>query len=150
MEEVVKYILSKNGIGDKSALAKLVKKEFGLTVDGKVYYSSDYALRFSSSKNNSFSNTVLALSRLQKYDDTPFIVCLVTPVENKLFLANTSFLKKVSHSSQELRRDNIKGSFNGSDIIRSTGNLSNDPKKFLRLVCDSQELYFQRKLGKIG
>jgi len=31
--------------------------------------------------------------------------------------SNTTFLKKISHSSHELRTDNIKGSFNGSDIM---------------------------------
>ena len=35
-----------------------------------------------------------------------------------LTLANTTFLHKISHSSQDLRVDNIKGSFNGHDIMR--------------------------------
>lgn len=32
--------------------------------------------------------------------------------------ANSTLLRKISHSSQELRVDNIKDSFDGSDIIR--------------------------------
>ena len=67
------------------------------------------------------SNTVLSLSALQKYDDKPFIVCIVTPDTNYMMLANSTFLKKISHSSQELRVDNIRGSFNGSDIMIELG-----------------------------
>ena len=40
-----------------------------------------------------------------------FIVCIVTPETNHLLLSNSTFLKKISHSSQELRVDNIRGIF---------------------------------------
>ena len=85
----------------------------------QVYYCADFAIRFSSSKNESFSNTVLSLSNLQKVDDRPFIACLVTPQKNYLHLANSTFLKKISHSSQELRENNIRAvSYTHLDVYK--------------------------------
>ena len=92
--------------------------------------ATDFAVRFSASASVNFGNTVLSLSNLKKVDDRPFIVCLVTPATNHCFLANTTFLKKISHSSQQLRENNIKGSFNGSDIMRNFENIPNDADHF--------------------
>ncbi len=130
---LIEYIRSRDGIADKAALAKNVQEDFGLTKDRSVYYSEYYAIRFSSSRSRSFSNTVIALSTLQKYDELPFFVCQVTPSENILYLANTTFLSKVSHSSQELRVNNIRGSVNGSDIIKVFNGLDNKPENFEEL-----------------
>jgi hypothetical protein len=44
-----------------------------------------------------------------------FFVCVVRQSENELLLSNSTFLKKISHSSHELSLTNIKGSFNGSE-----------------------------------
>ncbi len=118
MEQLAAFVSSKDGIADKSRLSFAVQQEFSLTKDRSVFYCEWFAIRFCSAASKNFSNTVLALSVLHKYDAIPFIVCLVTPCQNYLMLANATFLKKISHSSQELRRDNIKGSFNGSDIMR--------------------------------
>jgi hypothetical protein len=76
---------------------------------------------------------VLSLSNLKKVDDRPVIVCLVTPTTNYCFLANTTLLKKISHSSQELRENNIKGSFNGSDIMRAFEGITNNAENLERL-----------------
>jgi len=149
MEKVIEFILSKNGIGDKSKLAEIVKEQFNLTIDRKVYYSNDYAIRFSSSKDTSFSNTALSLSTLQKYDNNPFYVCLVTPKENKIYLANSSFLSKISHSSKELRIDNIKGSFNGSDIIKNIDGIANVPQNFDILFPIHQNTTFNENLERL-
>ena len=120
VSSLIQFIESKDGMANKLTLAAVVQNEFGLTRDRSVYYSQYFAIRFCQSKKSSasFSNTVLALSVLQKYDEKPFIVCLVTPDRNYLMLANTSFLRKISHTSQELRVNNIKGSFLGTDIVR--------------------------------
>lgn len=40
------------------------------------------------------SNTVLSLAALQKYDDRPVMICIVTPEANYLMLANATFIKK--------------------------------------------------------
>ena len=117
-QELLDLIKANDGINDKARLARIVANTFHLTMDRSVYYWAHFAIRFSSSAGRNFGNTVLSLSNLRKYDDRPFIVCLVTPTMNYCLLANTTFLKKVSHSSQALRENNIRGSFNGSDIVR--------------------------------
>jgi len=133
LQDFVCFVQERRGINDKGALSQAVVKRFGLTKDRSVFYCADFAVRFSASASLNFSNTVLSLSNLKKFDDRPFIACLVTPTENYCFLANTTLLKKISHSSQELRENNIKGSFNGSDIIRSFEGIPNNEANLERL-----------------
>ncbi len=136
----ISFIKSKNGIGNKSTLISEVQKKFKLTKDRSVYYSKHFSVRFSYSASLGFSNTVISLSNLQKYDNQPFIVCLVTPTKNILYLANTTFLQKVSHSSQLLRVDNIRGSINGSDIAKKFTDLTNSTENFEKLFSIHAEL----------
>lgn len=112
---LVDFIQGLSGKVGKAELIIYVQEKFNLTQDRSVFYNDKFAVRFSSSQSGGFSNTIISLSSLQKYDDLPFLVCLVTPGKNFLYLANSTFLSKVSHSSQELREDNIRGSINGSD-----------------------------------
>lgn len=153
MSEVLKSLIQlihvHDGINDKARLTRLVSDEFGLTKDRSVYYCSDFAIRFSSSGGRNFSNTVLSLSNLRKYDDRPFIVCLVTPSQNFCLIANTTFLKKVSHSSQELRENNIRGSFNGSDIVREFEGISNSTENIARLYDIHAEIGFEGNLARL-
>ena len=123
VSELLALIERHNGINDKSKLCALVTDSLSLTKDRSVYYCREFAIRYSSSNSQSFSNTVLSLSNLQKFDDRPFLVCLVTPTRNHVFLSNTTFLKKISHSSQELRENHIRGSFN--DIMREFEGIEN-------------------------
>ena len=95
------------------------------------------------------SNTVLSLSVLQKYDDVPFIVCIVTPSINHLLIANSTFLKKISHSSHELRIDNIKGSFNGSDIMLNFNGIDNVSSNFEELFAYHNGFTFQDNLERL-
>jgi hypothetical protein len=147
--KIIDFIVSKDGIGNKSVLIEEVQKLFGLTKDRSVYYSENVAIRFSSSNSLGFSNTVLSLSNLQKYDELPFIVCLVTPNKNFVYLANTTFLQKVSHSSQLLRVDNIRGSFNGSDIVKDFNGLTNSPDNFQKLFSIHEEIGFSGNLVRL-
>lgn len=149
INRLVAYIENLNGIGDKEKLSSMVKKEFNLTQDRKVFYSPDFAIRFSKSKSKRMSNTVLSLSALQKYDDEPFIVCVVTPTENHMMLANSTFLRKISHSSLELRVDNIRGSFNGSDIMLDFNSMENEPENFQKLYAYHAGLTFQDNLERL-
>lgn len=71
VNELLAYINDNNGIGDKSKLIKKVVAKFSLTKDRSIYYSSSFAIRFSQSATTGFSNTVLSLSNLQKYDELP-------------------------------------------------------------------------------
>ncbi|MGI2324726.1 MULTISPECIES: hypothetical protein [unclassified Methylococcus] len=149
LKQLIEFISKHDGIGDKAKLAAIVNKEFSLTQDRSVYYRPEFAIRFSSAKNESFSNTVLSLSNLQKVDDRPFLVCLVTPRKNQLLLANSTFLRKISHSSQELRENNIRGSFNGSDIMRDFEGISNFPANFERLYNIHEGIGFDGNLLRL-
>ena len=103
------FISSRDGCADKSRLQNEAQQAFGFVKDRSVFYCDWFAVRFCKAASRNFGNTVLSLSALHRYDNLPFLVCLVTPARNYLLLANTTFLRKISHSSQELRRDNIKG-----------------------------------------
>ena len=149
LKALLELIHKKDGIKDKDLLAQLICKEFRLTKDRSVYYCREYAIRFSSSARPNFGNTVLSLSNLRKYDERPFIVCLVTPVKNFCFIANTTFLKKISHSSQELRENNIRGSFNGSDIVRAFEGISNSTYNIRRLYDIHAEIGFEGNLARL-
>lgn len=149
VRKLLELIQANHGINDKTRLARIVAAAFGLTKDRSVYYGAEFAIRFSSAANRNFGNTVLSLSNLRKYDDRPFIVCLVTPTENHCLLANTTFLKKVSHSSQQLRENNIRGSFNGSDIVRDFEGIPNSAEHFDRLFDIHAGLGFEGNLARL-
>ena len=149
LSALIQLIQKSDGINDKARLANLVSEAFGLTKDRSVYYCADYAIRFSSSVTRNFGNTVLSLSNLRKYDDRPFIVCLVTPAKNYSLIANTTFLKKISHSSQELRANNIRGSFNGSDIMRDFEGIDNSSENIGRLFDIHAEIGFEGNLPRL-
>lgn len=117
----------------KDELARATAQEFELTQERSVYCRPEFALRFSTASGSSFSNVVLSLSALQKYDHTPFIVCVVRPSGLQLLLANTTLLRKISHSSHQLTVDNIRGSFLGHDILRAHEELANEPQNFSAL-----------------
>ena len=108
-----------------------------------------FAIRFCKSASRNFGNTVLALSALHRYDAIPFIVCLVTPICSYLMLANTTFHRKISHSSQELRRDNIEGSFIGSDVMREGEGVENIPENFEFLYNSRENYTFEENLDRL-
>jgi hypothetical protein len=95
-----------------------------------VLVGDGYALRFAEAQAGSFSNTILSLSALQQHDQAPFIVVVIRRDRLDFLLANSTMLKKVSHSSRDLRIGHVRGSFNGSDILREYDELSNIPANF--------------------
>lgn len=147
--QLVNFVLDKGGNADKSCLQSAVQEAFALVKERSVYYCEWFAIRFCKSTSRSFCNTVLALSALHRYDEVPFFVCLVTPERNYLMLANSTFLRKISHSSQELRRDNIKGSFNGSDIMREFEEVENIPENFEFLYSVHENYTFEENLDRL-
>ncbi len=135
---------------DKTKVKKAIQDKFSLVLDRSVFYCKYFAVRVSYTKTTSFSNTVLSLSNLQKFDNIPFFVILVSGVsKNKVFLANTTFLSKISHNSQQLSMKNIKGSFNGSDIIRTYQNLENSAKNFEKLFAYHQGFTWEDNLQRL-
>jgi hypothetical protein len=149
LDSFIAFVRKHDGINDKAKLATLAVSAFQLTKDRSVYYCVDFAVRFSSSGSQNFGNTVLSLSNLRKYDDKPFIVCLVTPTHNYVLLANTTFLKKISHSSQELRQNNIRGSFNGTDIVREFEGIANTAINLRRLFDIHAPIGFEGNLTRL-
>jgi hypothetical protein len=149
LSKLMRFLESIKEVNNKSYVASTVSKEFNLTKDRSVYYCKDFALRFSISESESFSNTVLSLSALQKYDEIPFIVVLITPKKIYCLLANTTLLKKISHSSQQLRENNIKGSFNGSDILRSISGIANNQENLEKLFAIHQNIGFLGNLPRL-
>jgi hypothetical protein len=149
LRDLFEFVSFHDGINEKDKLAELIVEKFGLIKDRKIFYCPDFAIRFSKGAGPSFANTVLSLSNLRKVDDIPFLVCLVTPKKNHVLLANSTFLKKISHSSQDLRVDNIKGSFNGSDIMRDLDGISNEPANIERLFDIHREIRFDENLPRL-
>ena len=149
IKELIEFIASLDGVGNKDTVKNKVISKFKLIRDRSVFYCDEFAIRFSYTSNNSFSNTVLSLSTLQKYDSIPFLVCLVTPRKNKVFLANTTFLSKISHSSQEFSVNNIKGSFNGSDIIKIFEGIENKGENIEELFAFHREFDFSENLSRL-
>lgn len=147
--DFINFVRSLNGVGDKARVIEASVARFKFIKDRSVFYTERFAVRFSYSAGSSFSNTVLSLSCLRKYDAQPFIVCLITPTENRLYLANSTFLNKISHSSQQLTTSNIKGSFNGADITKEFNEILNAPENFARLFPIHAELGFEGNLLRL-
>ncbi len=152
VKEFVEYIIDQAPKHNKQIVEESVSEHFNLTKDRKIYHNDYFAVRFSYSKSSSdsFSNTVLSLSALEKYDKIPFFVVLVRKnADNLILLSNTTLLKKISHSSQELSMTNIKGSFNGSDIIRMFDGKTNSPDNFDFLFALHQGFDWKDNLSRL-
>lgn len=146
----VKDICENAPTGSKEAVINYATSHYALTLDRKVYYCRYFAVRFSYSKNGAFSNTVLSLSALQKYDKIPFFVILVRGNGgNLIYLANSTFISKISHSSKELTMCNIKGSFNGSDILKTYAGMANTPQFFNELFSIHEGLDWEDNLERL-
>lgn len=71
--EFVEYVNEDMPKHNKEKAQQEAQQRFGMIKDSKVYYTEYFAVRFCYSKGGSFSNTVLALSKLQKFDNIPFL-----------------------------------------------------------------------------
>lgn len=142
-------LIAANAHLPKDALARLVASTFSLTKERSVYTGSDFSIRFSTANGPSLPNCILSLSALQKYDHKPFYVCATGRGGTYLLLANSTFLKKVSHSSQALRTDNIRGTFLGSDILRAYDGIENTPENFPLLFEIHQQFTWEENLARL-
>jgi hypothetical protein len=133
----------------KDQLAAVTAEKFGLSRKRSVYGCPQFAIRFSTASGASFSNVVLSLSALRRYDEIPFVVCIVRPEKIEFLLANATFLKKISHSSQRLRSDNVRGSFLGHDILRTYEEIANVPENFEELFLIHQEFTWEENLLRL-
>ncbi len=134
---------------DKQEIQTVASEQFGLTKKRSVYVGPSFALRFCAASQASFSNTVVGLSTLKEYDDKPFVVCVVRPNGLEFLLANSTLLKKISHSSHQLRVDNVRGSFLGHDIQREYDGILNEPANFERLFALHQVFGWTENLKRL-
>lgn len=133
---LVNFLNQYSGQVDKRKLEAMLASTLGLKKVGKLWVSSSYAIRVSSSKKDSptFSNTVLGLNKLLDFDSKIPVFCVVVqPSIIRSFLMNSSFINKLSHSAQTLSVDKITGSFNGNNILREVAGLKNQPENFKEL-----------------
>jgi hypothetical protein len=134
---------------DKQEIQDVASEHFGLIKKRSVYEGPSFALRFCEASQASFSNTVVSLSTLKEYDSKPFVVCVVRPEELEFLLANSTFLKKISRSSHQLRVDNVRGSFLGHDIRREYEGLQNEPPNFEKLFALHQQVGWSENVKRL-
>ena len=92
-KQFVHYIIKEAPKHNKKIVEEAANRKYSFVKDRKVYHNQYFAVRFSYSKSasDSFSNTVLSLSALEKYDKIPFFVVLVRQsADNLILLANTT------------------------------------------------------------
>lgn len=147
--ETVDQYRKENPSATKQTIAAAIARNLGLTKHRSVYASRDFAVRFSSASGKSFSNVVTSLSALKPFDDRPFVIVLLRPTTTEYLLANTTFLRKISHSSHQLRMDNVRGSFLGHDIMRDVNGIENDPSNFEVLFAAHQEFTWEENLARL-
>jgi len=118
---------------DKAEFAQIISAHYSLQKARSVYFADDFAVRFCYSNDAGFSNCVVSLSTLRKYDDRPFLVVLLQPSGVRTFLANSTLIRKVSHSSHKLSVENVRGTILGHDITQEFDGVSNEPRNFSSL-----------------
>lgn len=150
IEEFLTYVKEGMPRHNKEAAQQATQLHFRLIKSRSVYYCNEFAVRFCFTKNGLFSNVVLSLSALQRYDHMPFfVVVVVGNGDNEVYLANTTLLDKISHSSQQLRVDNIRGSFLGSNIIKNYHGIPNDAAHVEQLFAIHRSYTWQENLVRL-
>lgn len=151
IKEFIRSVYENAGKGNKDILADKLEEEFALKKKGAVYYCDFFAVRFCSTKSRSesVSNTVMAFKHINTFDDIPLFVCVVGPQKNYLRIANATFIKKVSHSSKNLRVDNIVGNINYSDIQKEYNGIENVAENYEELFAIHRQIGFQENLLRI-
>jgi hypothetical protein len=134
---------------NKARIEAAFSRNTSLRKERSVYVGNSHAIRFSEANTASFSNVVLSLSALQKYDANPMVICVVRPDRLDFRLANATFLKRVSHSSHTLRVDNIRGSFLGHDIMDDYDGIPNRPDHFDELMAIHSEFTWEENVERL-
>lgn len=153
MNPIVQLIENNRCLNTKEEMIETVCNHFPMVKDGRAIYHTDFfAVVFCYSKNNSFSNVVLSLSKLEKYDHIPcFVVLVKKDLDNVIYLINTTFLDKISHSSKDLRVNNIRGSILGSNIRKKFEEIgkNNKPSDFDDLFSYHQGFTWQENIERL-
>lgn len=145
----VQQFYSRSPDGAKDVVAHATAEHFGLKRVRSLYIGPDFSIRFSIASRGGLSNTILSLSALKPHDCRPLIVCVLRETSVEFLMANSTFLRKVSHSSRTLSANNVRGSFNGSDIIRQFDGIENRPDNFARLFAIHSEFSWDDNLTRL-
>ena len=153
VHDFVRLVENNREINTKEEMIEVACQNFTMVKDGRAIYHTDFfAVVFCYSKNNSFSNVVLSLSKLEKYDHIPcFVVLVKKDLDNVIYMINTTFLDKISHSSNDLRIDNIRGSLLGSNIRKEIVEIAkrNQPADFDDLFSYHQGFTWQENIERL-
>lgn len=135
----------------KKDLEGFITDSLNLDKQRSVFTSKSHSFRVSEVRGGKkgFSNVVLSLSALLKYDDKPFVVIVVRDNSLQFLLSNTTFLKKISHSSHTLSETNIKGSFLGQDISEEYNGMINTVSNFKNLFEVHQSISLSENIQRL-
>ena len=139
----------RDGAITKELLISTLGARFRLARERAVYVGEHFAIRFCFSSVRGFSNCVLSLSAVQRYDDNPLVVCLLSPEGVEMFLANSTFIARAGHSSHRLSMECVRGTILGSDILREVSGVPNRPEHFARLLELHAETEWEDNLSRI-
>jgi hypothetical protein len=134
---------------NKADIEEALLTSINATKERSVIAADGFALRLCEANTPSFSNVVLSLSALQKYDSVPVVICIVRPDRLDFRLANSTFLRRISHSSHTLREDNIRGSFLGHDIMDQFEAMPNLPEHFEELFAIHSEFTWEENVLRL-
>lgn len=133
---------------NKQTIVDSIVKKFRLSKSRKLYYNDKISIRFSSAKSG-YSNTFLGFQKILENDLKPLVACIIRTNSIEFLLANSTFINCISHSSKNLKFDNIKGSANLSNIIREFSELKNEPKNFPKLFELHSEILQKDNIERI-
>ena len=153
VHDFIQLVLSKKDLNKKDDMIRTVKQCFCLNKTGALYRHNDsFAVAFAYCKYGFFPNVVSSLKTLKKHDDIPcFVVVVKRKMENSIYMINSTFLDKISHSSQKLSMDKIVGSFLGSDIRKRIDEFGKENKidDFDFLFERHKEIGFEKNLQRL-
>ncbi len=152
LDEVLDFIelyKSENVDAGKNVVQAAVRENFEYVHDRSLCVLPHLAIRFAEANAGTFSNTVVSLSKIHQFDHIPVVVVVVRPRSVEFLLANSTFIRKISHSSQKLAIDKVRGSFNGSDIIRQVNGIANERQNFASLFALHREKPWSENLARI-
>ena len=147
--EFIRSYKAGNRSANKASIQESFIHRFRPAKMRSVYVGDGYALRLSEARTGSFSNTVLSLSALQAHDVRPLVVVVVRDRSVDFLLANSTFLRKISHGSHKLRINNIKGSFNGTDIVTEYEGVTNAPENFEHLFAQHSAFTWAENVARL-
>lgn len=131
---LLNFIYDQHGRTTKEQLRADIREHFNLkSYSRSLFYCDDFAIRFSKTNWNprSIANTILSLKALMVFDSQmPIFLCIVWRDENVVYMINTTFIHKISHSSKWLTINNIVWSFLWWDIIQDYNGIANIPENF--------------------